>query len=322
MPVCILGAVCYAFCMSKSLVSLFLITLVFASGYFWYTASAICPIPIEYRLGVVNDEFGLSDEAALAAITEAESLWEDATGLNLFSYQTDARIAINFVYDERQQLTKAEETFSANLREAKEVNEVVRSEYQKLVAEYETIRTSYETKRTAYERDLRAYNNEVSTWNDKGGAPQEVFESLNAEKERLDAEQKAIDQLRRSMNDLIAEINTLSDEANSLVDRYNQGVERYNETFTEGAEFTQGDYQGKSINIYQFTDREELVLVLAHEFGHALGIGHVENPESIMHLRMGGQSTIIGVTEEDIAGFAAVCGDGSVWSKLGQLRFW
>ncbi len=294
----------------------------FASGYFWYTAAAICPIPIEYRLGVVNNEFGISEEDALTAIAEAEAIWEDSVGLNLFSYRSDARFAINFIYDERQQLTKAEETFSANLKEAKEVNEAVRAEYQGLVAEYETIRTSYANRRATYETDLRAYNDDVSRWNNEGGAPQAVFDELNTEKERLDREQQALEGLRRSMNDLIVEINALSDEANSLVDQYNQGVEQYNEVFTEGTEFTQGDYQGTSINIYQFNDREQLVLVLAHEFGHALGVGHVENPESIMFLRMGEQSLTHGPTEQDLSGFTAVCGDGSFWSKFSRLQFW
>lgn len=306
----------------KSLTSLLLIVIVFAGGFFWYSAEMICPIPIEYRIGVLSSEFGISDEEALSAIVEAEEIWEDTTGLDLFSHNDTARFAINFIFDERQQFTNAEETLSANLREARERNETVEAEYQSLVDQYEEVRAGYDAKRTEYEADLRAYNDEVSRWNSEGGAPEEVFNELNKQKETLDAQQAELNELRQTMNNLVSVINALSDRANNLVDRYNEGVERYNDAFTEGAEFTQGDYRGDHINIYQFSDREELVLVLAHELGHALGIDHVENAASIMYFRMSEQSIVDGLTPEDTAAFVAVCGDGSFFSKLTRIKFW
>lgn len=271
--------------MSKTLANILIITLVFAGSYFWYEARAICPVPIHYMVGQLDAEFGISEMEALAAITEAESMWEDATGQNLFTLK-DGGMPINFVFDERQQFTNAAEDFGHKLDEARVANKGLEEEYNQIVTQYDTASAEYNRRVQSYEQKLSAYNQEVTSWNEKGGAPQEVFDDLNQRQRELDEEQRAIDTLRQNLNVLVDEINQLSDQANNAVDTYNEQVNRYNETFAEGDEFTQGDYRGDHINIYQFSTKEELVLVLAHELGHALGIEHVDNEASVMFRRM------------------------------------
>lgn len=49
-------------------------------------------------------------------------------------------------------------------------------------------------------------------------------------------------------------------------------------------EFDKGYYENGIIVIHQYYGINDLSLVLAHEFGHALGIkGHVESPQAVMH---------------------------------------
>jgi len=92
---------------------------------------------------------------------------------------------------------------------------------------------------------------------------------------------------------------------------------QFNEQFGESREFTQGDYQGDKISIYTFLDEAELVRVLVHEFGHALGIGHVENSESMMYHLMSNQPTIARLSVEDTQAFFAVCGqDNDLKNRL------
>jgi|GEM_PF-5917020 len=50
-----------------------------------------------------------------------------------------------------------------------------------------------------------------------------------------------------------------------------------------GQEFDKGDFYKGEINIYEYRNKYDLALVLAHEFGHALEMEHVEDPEAIMH---------------------------------------
>ena len=49
--------------------------------------------------------------------------------------------------------------------------------------------------------------------------------------------------------------------------------------------------------------------MLAHEFGHALSLGHVEGEESLMYHFMEMQSLEDGATFEDRTEFERVCGD-------------
>jgi len=268
---------------------------------------------------VVDENFGLSEEEAQAVISEAESLWEDATGLNLFTQASDSPFAINFVFDERQQFTNAEEALSHQLEEAREVNKEIEQQYAKLVGEYNDLNQNYETRKASYERSLNNYNQEVENWNQAGGAPQAVYDDLNEQKQALDREREGLNDLRNELQALVDQINELTETANEIVTKYNEGVATYNDAFSEATEFTQGDYQGDKINIYQFKNRDELVLVLAHEFGHALGINHVENSQSIMYKQMGEQSVRVGLTAEDLADFRLVCGDGTTLSKI---KFW
>lgn len=48
---------------------------------------------------------------------------------------------------------------------------------------------------------------------------------------------------------------------------------------------TQGEFDPNTdtIDIYTFGNQDELRLVLMHEFGHALGLGHAKQPNSIMY---------------------------------------
>jgi hypothetical protein len=69
---------------------------------------------------------------------------------------------------------------------------------------------------------------------------------------------------------------------NRSIDQYNRLVDRYNQT--PQTEIRQGSYQNQ-MEVYAFADTADLKHVIAHEFGHALGIGHVDVPEAVMYAR-------------------------------------
>lgn len=293
------------------LTGILMVAVVFAGGYFYKTASAVCDVPLAYRIGVLDPDFELTQDEARSAVSDAESLWEDATGRNLFTYDDEADFTINFIFDSRQEYTEIEHELTHELEEKKYMSEKVREEYEMLLNSYNELIHHYERQTNAYNERLHEHNAEVERWNNEGGAPESVYQTLATQRQALEGEREDLNDMARELSQIAKEINALGERGNTLVRAYNGIVSVYNNTFSTDREFTQGDYQGDSINIYQYKDGEELRLVLAHEFGHALSLGHVENERSILHYLMGGQDLEAGLTAEDLTEFERVCGDSS-----------
>lgn len=298
------------------LVALFTV-LLFTGGYFYYVAQAVCPIPLAYSIGRLDPGFGLTEDEARLAVAEAESVWEDATGQNLFTYDEDAHFTINFIYDERQATRDAEGDFKEKLDESKTASDAINNTYQTLVEEYDTLQVEYSKQVARYEKNLAAYNTQVDELNAHGGANEEEYAVLEERKEELDTQRTDLTALSSTLNNLVAEINKVGDRGNRLIESYNRGVAEYNDSFGEGSEFTQGTYstQGQ-INIFAFDDHDELRLVLAHELGHALSLDHVSNEASVMYFLIGGQPANTELTEEDKSEFTRVCSDWTLWDTI------
>ena len=294
--------------MGKSYSISLMLTLILSGTYMYTMVEAVCKVPIEYRLGFMDNRFDLTEDEARLAISEAESLWEEATGRNLFTYDSEADFTVNFIFDERQQKAEAEVDFRERLDVVESVNSVIGETYAELVERYEVLDKEYKAKVAAYENRLAAYNTKVESYNATGGAPEKEFEALQAERTILDQEVDTVNSLGRQLNGLTKEINRVSEKGNQLIEQYNENVDTYNNKFGESHEFTQGDYKRDNINVYKFINEMELKLVLAHELGHALSLDHVEGETSILYQLLGGQPSKLKLTEEDIYEFERVCG--------------
>ena len=77
------------------------------------------------------------------------------------------------------------------------------------------------------------------------------------------------------------------------------------------------DSEGTRIYIYAFQDKTELMRTLIHEFGHSLGLKHVENEDSIMYPKSN-ESQSIALSPEDVAELTKACAE-SRSSVLGRL---
>jgi predicted Zn-dependent protease len=106
----------------------------------------------------------------------------------------------------------------------------------------------------------------------------------------------------------LAELFRLLERRNQAASEYNKVAKNYNQKYGHGLEFNQAEYNGKGINVYQFSTEQDLEVALAHEFGHALGMDHVENPTSIMYYITGGNQQVdLTPSAEDLTELKRVC---------------
>lgn len=291
-----------------------LVALLFGVSSWYLQTAAICPVPISYRLGDFDERFLITKEAAAQVLADAERVWEEALGRDLFVYDENSTFAVNFIFDERQQLARTEEEWRMNLDQQEQESTAIINEVTAEGVAYQALQAEYEAKRVAYETRLSAYNEKVERYNAEGGAPEAEFEKLEEEEDELSGELRELLNLEKDLNAKAEAINKLGAEGNALIEVYNAEVLKYNEMYGNRDLYTQGDFQRDRINIYKFSDTTELTKVIAHEFGHALGIGHVEGDESIMYYLMAEQPDTIIPTIEDKSALVELCGDGTGFS--------
>lgn len=262
-----------------------------------------CAQPITYAITGYDARFGLSEEEFAAAVTEAAALWNESAGRTVLALDENPDVTVHLLYDERQRAVELGERIGGEQDEYEQMKEGVDTLSDRFLRE----RTAYESGVRTYERDVREYEQEVEMWNARGGAPPAAYEELEREKERLERRRISLGKEVEELNALADIIQTRVEELNALADQTNRKVSTYNKTL--GHDFDQGNYveddAGKRITIFTFEDDMELQRVLAHEFGHALGIGHVEDAGAIMYSYNIGNTLELG--EADVAALRSIC---------------
>ncbi len=276
-----------------------------------YARFSPCSQPVSYKLGIVDADFGISDAKALAAVKAAEAIWEKGTQKDLFKYDQDkGAVTISFVYDYRQRAIDKLKSLGYQIDNNQTSYDSLKSKYDSMQAEYNYQKPRLESDVALYRERQDTYNREVQQWNGRGGAPKDVYQQLQNERSALETLQAQIQQEQNSLNSLVDAINALATTLNSLAKSLNLDVKNYNQVGeSTGGEFEEGVYVSslglQKIDIYEFSSQDELIRVLAHELGHALGLEHVDDKDAIMYKL--NQSSNDKVTLADYKEFKRVC---------------
>jgi hypothetical protein len=266
---------------------------------------------LTYRIGQVDERFGLSREDVSEAVQSAEALWRVPAGRFLFREDPKGDIEINLVYDQRQETLDKLQTLNRGIQTTQSSVEGMKASYEGLRGDYDAKRQGLEGDAAAYERRVAAYNAENETLRQRGRASDSDLRRLAGEKEALQATRSALEQRQRELEENRMALNAAGENVNRGITGQRAQVSAYQDAGTRlPEEFDGGEYvrhRGRqTITIYSFASRKFLVRVLAHELGHALGLEHGRDPKAVMYPQILTDSWDL--APEDIAAIRAKTG--------------
>jgi hypothetical protein len=139
-----------------------------------------------------------------------------------------------------------------------------------------------------------SYNSDLRALTVRGGITPD-------ERQAFETRRAAIQSLSDSLRRGVMAFNDSNAALRSKVDRFNEDAGK---TFTAGR-FVR-DSTGERIDVFRFTSDTELIRLLAHELGHALGLDHNDDSTSIMYMM--DERGNLTASEADLRSLRKLCG--------------
>lgn len=253
-----------------------------------------CAVPLRWRLAGVDPRFEIDPSEAREAVLEAARLWEDAMGRRLFRHDPSGGFPVTFEFDDRQAMLLLRNRFSRELQDADDELGIRAAELRAMKERFEAVRAEYEERVRDLQRSTEEHNERVRQWNRQGGAPGAVRSDLQREERILAMERQSIRDAERELREAQQWLRTETERLNRGIEDRNRRAQAFQTErpltasesgrYLESVRTRNGEVVSveREIRVFRFGDREELLLVIAHELGHALGLGHAGEPGAVM----------------------------------------
>ena len=237
---------------------------------------------IRYRIGEVDPRFGLSYADVLQLSQEATQIWTQGTGQDYFVYDPNAKLAIHLIYDQRQDESNQRQQQLTAIEQRQQHWSNQNQNIQALKQEIEDKNQQLDVKKMLFEQQLEQYNRQVQQINQSGGLHPSQQEVFAGKKQEIQQHLWSLEHEIAQFNQHIHQLNQQVDALNQLNQDIDVSIQQFNARFQPRL-FDKGHFDGQAIRIYEFQSKDDLRLTLAHEFGHALGLAHHNDPYALMY---------------------------------------